>query len=92
MMWPPALCLVTLLGLGALFLSMTNAYSQAVYALLFGEVLGVGAGDIGADRGDQRTLHRHHGGAVPAAAAQFGVRPIWERPEACRAGAWSYGS
>ncbi len=42
-----ALCLVTLLGLGALFLSMTNAYSQAVYALLFGEVLGVGAGDIG---------------------------------------------
>jgi zinc/manganese transport system permease protein len=41
-----ALCLVMLLGLGALFLSMTSAYSQAVYALLFGEVLGVSNGDL----------------------------------------------
>jgi zinc/manganese transport system permease protein len=41
-----ALCLVTLLGLGALFLSMTSEYSQQVYALLFGEVLGVSAGDV----------------------------------------------
>lgn len=41
-----ALSVVTLLGLGALFLSMTNEYSQAVYALLFGEVLGVGSGDL----------------------------------------------
>jgi zinc/manganese transport system permease protein len=36
-----ALCLVTLLGLGTLFLSMTTEYSQGVYALLFGEVLGI---------------------------------------------------
>jgi zinc/manganese transport system permease protein len=41
-----ALCLVALLGLGALFLSMTSEYSQAVFALLFGEVLGVSARDI----------------------------------------------
>lgn len=41
-----ALCLVTLLGLGALFLSMTSEYSQAVYALLFGEVLGVSHRDL----------------------------------------------
>lgn len=41
-----ALSLVMLLGLGALFLSMSTAYSQAVYALLFGEVLGVGNGDL----------------------------------------------
>ena len=41
-----ALCLVTLLGLGALFLSMTSEYSQAVYALLFGEVLGVSNTDL----------------------------------------------
>ena len=41
-----ALSLVMLLGLGALFLSMTTEYSQAVYALLFGEVLGVSAADL----------------------------------------------
>ena len=41
-----ALSLVMLLGLGALFLSMSTAYSQEVYALLFGEVLGVGSGDL----------------------------------------------
>ena len=38
-----ALALVMLLGLGALFLSRTTEYFQAVYALLFGEVLGVGS-------------------------------------------------
>jgi zinc/manganese transport system permease protein len=36
-----ALSLVTLLGVGALFLSMTTEYSQEVYALFFGQVLGV---------------------------------------------------
>jgi len=41
-----ALSLVMLLGLGALFLSMTTEYSQTVYALLFGEVLGVSSGDL----------------------------------------------
>ena len=41
-----ALCLVMLLGLGALFLSMTREYSQEVFSLLFGEVLGVGANEI----------------------------------------------
>jgi zinc/manganese transport system permease protein len=42
-----ALSLVTLLGLGALFLSMSTEYSQATYALLFGEVLGVSSSDLG---------------------------------------------
>jgi zinc/manganese transport system permease protein len=41
-----ALSLVALLGMGTLFLSMTSAYSQAVYSLLFGEVLGIGSGEI----------------------------------------------
>jgi len=41
-----ALCLVTLLALGTLFLSMTREYSQGVYALLFGEVLGVSTNEI----------------------------------------------
>ncbi len=41
-----ALCLVTLLGLGTLFLSMTTQYSQGVYALLFGEVLGISTSEI----------------------------------------------
>ncbi len=42
-----ALSLVMLLGLGALFLSRTTEYFQAVYALLFGEVLGVGTAELG---------------------------------------------
>ena len=41
-----ALALVLLLGLGALLLSLTRAYAPAVFALLFGELLGVGAGTI----------------------------------------------
>jgi zinc/manganese transport system permease protein len=41
-----ALSLVMLLGLGALFLSRTTEYFQAVYALLFGEVLGVSSEDL----------------------------------------------
>jgi len=41
-----ALCLVFLLGLGALFLGMSSEYSQGVYALLFGEVLGISTSQI----------------------------------------------
>ncbi len=41
-----ALSLVMLLGLGALLLSLTRAYAPSVFALLFGELLGVGAGTI----------------------------------------------
>ena len=41
-----ALSLVMLLGLGALFLSMSSEYSQETYALLFGEVLGVSSSDL----------------------------------------------
>ena len=41
-----ALSLVMLLGLGAFLLSRTTEYSQAVYALLFGELLGVGRREI----------------------------------------------
>lgn len=36
-----ALALVFMLGLGALFLSWSDQYASAIYALLFGEVLGV---------------------------------------------------
>jgi len=41
-----ALVLVALLGLGALFLSLSGEYANSVYALLFGQVLGVGAADL----------------------------------------------
>lgn len=41
-----ALSLVMLLGVGALCLSLTTQYSQAVYALLFGQVLGVSRADL----------------------------------------------
>lgn len=36
-----ALALVTMLGVGALFLSLSSQYEPAVYSLLFGEVLGI---------------------------------------------------
>jgi zinc/manganese transport system permease protein len=41
-----ALSLVALLGLGTLFLSLTSEYSQQVYALLFGEVLGISTAEV----------------------------------------------
>ena len=41
-----ALALVVLLGLGALFLSFSTEYAPEIYALLFGEVLGVSASEV----------------------------------------------
>jgi zinc/manganese transport system permease protein len=41
-----ALALVVLLGLGALFLSFSTEYAPEIYALLFGEVLGVNSGEV----------------------------------------------
>jgi len=41
-----ALSLVMLLGLGALFLSRTTEYFQAVFALLFGQILGVSNAEL----------------------------------------------
>jgi len=41
-----ALTLVMLLSLGTVFLSMSSQYSQQVYALLFGEVLGVSSAEL----------------------------------------------
>ncbi len=41
-----ALTLVLLLALGDAFLAQTSAYANAVFALLFGQILGVGSGDL----------------------------------------------
>jgi zinc/manganese transport system permease protein len=41
-----ALTLTLMLGLGALFLSLSNDYAPQVYSLLFGEVLGVSRNDV----------------------------------------------
>ncbi|HTI02123.1 MAG TPA: metal ABC transporter permease [Acidisoma sp.] len=41
-----ALTLVTLLGLGTLFLSLSGHYAQGVFALLFGQLVSVSRGDI----------------------------------------------
>jgi zinc/manganese transport system permease protein len=41
-----ALALVVMLGLGALFLSMSTQYAPEIYSLLFGEVLGVSASEV----------------------------------------------
>lgn len=41
-----ALALVVLLGLGALFLSMSTEYEPEIFSLLFGEVLGVSSNEL----------------------------------------------
>jgi zinc/manganese transport system permease protein len=41
-----ALVLVMMLALGALFLSLSSEYAPAVYSLLFGEILGIGSGEL----------------------------------------------
>ncbi len=41
-----ALVVVMMLGLGALFLSMTTEYAPEIFALLFGEVLGVSSNEL----------------------------------------------
>lgn len=41
-----ALTLVALLGLGALFLALGNGYALEIYALLFGQILGVSPVDV----------------------------------------------
>jgi zinc/manganese transport system permease protein len=41
-----ALALVVMLGLGALFLSMSVEYAPEIYSLLFGEVFGVSSGEL----------------------------------------------
>jgi len=41
-----ALTLTLMLGLGALFLSLSNEYAPQVYSLLFGEVLGISSNDV----------------------------------------------
>jgi zinc/manganese transport system permease protein len=41
-----ALALVMMLGLGALFLSLSSEYEPAVYSLLFGEVLGISTNEL----------------------------------------------
>jgi zinc/manganese transport system permease protein len=46
-----ALALVTMLGLGALFLSLSSEYEPAVYSLLFGEVLGISSNEVAATAG-----------------------------------------
>jgi len=41
-----ALVLVAALGTGVLFLSLTNRYATGAYALLFGQIVGVSAGQV----------------------------------------------
>jgi zinc/manganese transport system permease protein len=41
-----ALALVAMLGLGALFLSLSGRYADAVFALLFGQIFAIGPSDV----------------------------------------------
>jgi zinc/manganese transport system permease protein len=75
-----ALWLAVSLALGTLLLSMTRQYAQQVYALLFGEVLGVSASQV-------LPVAALSAAAVAATALQF--RPLLldaMSPELCEAG------
>ena len=62
-----ALALVVMLGLGALFVSISSQYAQETYALLFGEVFGVSQGEV---------LPIVGLGVVAAAAIGVAFRPL----------------
>lgn len=62
-----ALAIVVMLGLGALFLSMTTEYAPEIYSLLFGEVLGVATNEL---------LPTLAMGAFCIAAILVGYRPL----------------
>jgi zinc/manganese transport system permease protein len=62
-----ALALVVMLGLGALFVSISSQYAEETYALLFGEVFGVSQGEV---------LPIVGLGVVAAAAIGVAFRPL----------------
>lgn len=62
-----ALTLVMLLATGTLLLAQTHRYAESVYALLFGQILGVGPGELRAMAA---------AGAVAVVAALAGFRPL----------------
>lgn len=61
-----ALVVAAMLSLGSLFLSWSAAYAPAVYALLFGQILGVSTGQVWATAG--------------LAAASVAMVALWWRP------------
>ena len=64
-----ALTLVTMLGLGALFVSLNAEYASETYSLLFGEILGVSTSQLVADgRARDRLRRRDHDPLPPADA------------------------
>ena len=74
-----ALALVVMLAFGALFLSLGNQYSAEVFALLFGQILGVSSAELAAHPHARRALHRRDRGRVSAAAAGVGASRPWRR-------------
>ena len=86
-----ALALVMMLALGAAFLSHTTEYAPEIFALLFGEVLGVSVTEILPVAGARRRLPRRGRLAVPPAAARRRSCPRWPKPGACVPTAWRLG-
>ena len=68
-----ALALVMMLGLGALFLSLSTEYAPEIYSLLFGEVLGVSTSAARADAALAARLRRRDRAALPPADALLGA-------------------
>ncbi len=62
-----ALALVVMLGLGALFVSISSQYAEETYSLLFGEVFGVSQGEV---------LPILGLGVAPAVAIGVAFRPL----------------
>ena len=73
-----ALAVVMMLGLGALFLSWSQEYAPELYALLFGEILGVTTSEIVVTAVLAAVVDRRGRPPLPSAAAQLGVPEVGE--------------
>ena len=79
-----ALALVMMLGLGALFVSLSSDYAPALYSLLFGEVLGVSRSQLRRPLALAAAAIVDGRAAVPSAAARPPCSPRSARRAALR--------
>ena len=87
-----ALALVMMLALGAAFLSHTTEYAPEIFALLFGEVLGVSATEILPVVGLAVACLAAVARALPPTPARRRSCPRSPKPGACGPTAWRWAS
>ncbi len=87
-----ALALVVMLGLGAMFLSLSTEYSSEIFSLLFGEVLGVARDELLPIAALSVVTPGRRRRPLPSPAALARPCPRSARPAACGPTAWTSAS